>query len=118
MGRFQLESIYLYFPPSSQLVYVQIDSKILLQTLGMGSLYQKKNMNLMSQNLLFFHYSSSDVCQCVFDIVSLLGNVQHKLKIRGWSEKFPTLPTTDEKLRTRSCWVGTRTGAGVTSTVV
>jgi hypothetical protein len=34
------------------------------------------------------------------------------------SSKFLAQPTTDKKLGTSGRWVGTRTGAGVTSTVV
>ena len=38
--------------------------------------------------------------------------------IRGWSEKFPTKPNIAVKLGTSDRWVGTRTGAGVISTLV
>ena len=38
--------------------------------------------------------------------------------LRRWFEKFSTKPKTDVKLGTSGRWVGTRTGAGVTSTLL
>jgi hypothetical protein len=36
----------------------------------------------------------------------------------GQGEKLSAWPTTVVKLRTSDCWVGTRTGAGITATIV
>ena len=41
MGRFQLESIYLYFPPSSQLVYLRPVDNVVIATKGL----QDRNIN-------------------------------------------------------------------------
>ena len=53
MGRFQLESIYLYFPPSSQLLYLETEvtstptrpvDNVLITTKGL----QDRNINILA----------------------------------------------------------------------
>ena len=38
----------------------------------------------------------------------LYGFLKSNCKVRGWFEKFSTKPTTDFKLGTSSCWLGTQ----------
>ena len=49
------------------------------------------------------------------NICSSLRSLHQLRKLCRQGEKVLIQPTTNMKLRTSSCWVGTRTGAGVTS---